>query len=87
MSVNPGFGGQKFIYQAIPKIKALKERLIQRNLDPIIEIDGGVGLQNAEAIISAGCNMLVAGSSVFKSKDPLATIQQLKAISLDTIFN
>lgn len=87
MSVNPGFGGQKFIYQSIPKIKALKQRLEERNLDPIIEIDGGVGLQNAEAIISAGADMLVAGSSVFKSEDPVRTISQLKSINLNTIFN
>ena len=87
MSVNPGFGGQKFIYQSIPKIKALRQRLDERNLNPLIEIDGGVGLQNAEAIISAGADLLVAGSSVFKSKDPIDTISRLKAINLNTIFN
>lgn len=87
MSVNPGFGGQKFIYQALPKIQQLKGMLDERNLSPIIEIDGGVGLQNAEAILKAGCNMLVAGSSVFKSPDPTKTIRQLKAFDFDTKFN
>lgn len=87
MSVNPGFGGQKFIYQAIQKTKQLKAECDARNLDPIIEIDGGVGLQNAEAIISAGANLLVAGSSVFKAEDPKAMVTKLKSINLNTILN
>ncbi|MEL7020459.1 MAG: ribulose-phosphate 3-epimerase [Bacteroidota bacterium] len=82
MSVNPGFGGQKFIYQTLPKIKQLRERLTVRNLDHVlVEIDGGVGLQNAEKILQAGANVLVAGSSVFKAADPMSAIQQLKGIS------
>ena len=80
MSVNPGFGGQKFIYRTLPKIRRLKDRLIERNLNPLIEIDGGVGLQNAEELLKAGANVLVAGNSVFAAKDPEATIAQLKAI-------
>lgn len=80
MSVNPGFGGQKFIYRTLPKIRRLKDRLIERNLNPLIEIDGGVGLQNAEELLKAGANVLVAGNSVFSAKDPEATIAQLKAI-------
>ncbi|HOY17334.1 MAG TPA: ribulose-phosphate 3-epimerase [Haliscomenobacter sp.] len=80
MSVNPGFGGQKFIYRTIPKIRRLKDRLIERNLSPLIEIDGGVGLQNAEELLKAGANVLVAGNSVFGAKDPEATIAQLKSI-------
>jgi ribulose-phosphate 3-epimerase len=80
MSVNPGFGGQKFIYRTINKIEQLREMAIVRNLDPMIEIDGGVGLHNAERILQAGANVLVAGSSVFRSKDPVQTIQALKAI-------
>lgn len=86
MSVNPGFGGQKFIYQTLNKIKALKSRIDERNLDIKIEIDGGVGLQNAEAILGAGADILVAGSSVFKSKDPKQTIASLKAISPNTFI-
>jgi len=81
MSVNPGYGGQKFIYQTIPKVKKLKEKAIERNLDFHIEIDGGVGLQNAEALLQAGADVLVAGSSVFKSDDPILTIERLKSIS------
>lgn len=80
MSVNPGFGGQKFIYRAINKIQEVKRMCVERNLHPYIEVDGGVGLQNAEKILQAGANVLVAGSSVFKSDNPESTISQLKAI-------
>ncbi len=86
MSVNPGFGGQKFIYQTLSKIKALKDRIVVRNLNVHIEIDGGVGLQNAESILSAGADILVAGSSVFKSDDPKDTIKRLKSIELNTFI-
>lgn len=81
MSVNPGYGGQKFIYQTLPKIKALKNKIIERNLKTLIEIDGGVGLQNAEKILEAGADVLVAGSSVFKSDNPTNTIAKLKEIA------
>ena len=80
MSVNPGFGGQKFIYQTLPKIRALKKMMTERNIKAAIEIDGGVGLQNAEKLLQAGADVLVAGSSVFKSPDPLDAIAKLKAI-------
>ena len=80
MSVNPGFGGQKFIYQTLPKIKKLRKMIIERNLTAKIEIDGGVGLQNAHKILEAGANILVAGSSVFKSENPTDSISRLKAI-------
>jgi len=78
MSVNPGYGGQKFIYQTLPRIKKLKSMITERNLDTMIEIDGGVGLENAETILKAGADILVAGNTVFKSKDPLDTISKLK---------
>jgi len=81
MSVNPGFGGQKFIYQTVPKVKRLKEKVIDRNLDLLIEIDGGVGPQNAEALLQAGANVLVAGSSVFKADDPKLAVERLKSIN------
>lgn len=81
MSVNPGYGGQKFIYQTIPKIKKLHSKRIERNLSFKIEIDGGVGLQNAESLLQAGANILVAGSSVFKSDNPLLTVERLKSIA------
>jgi ribulose-phosphate 3-epimerase len=80
MSVNPGFGGQKFIYNTLPKVRRLKAMLEERNASALIEIDGGVGLQNAEAILQAGADILVAGSSVFKATNPLDTIRRLKEI-------
>lgn len=79
MSVNPGFGGQKFIYQTIPKIKKLREMIEITNASTLIEIDGGVGLQNAESLLQAGADVLVAGSSVFGAPDPEAAIRALKA--------
>jgi ribulose-phosphate 3-epimerase len=81
MSVNPGFGGQKFIYQTLPKIRKLHEMIATANAKTLIEIDGGVGLQNAETLLQAGADVLVAGSSVFGAKDPLATISALKAFN------
>ena len=80
MSVNPGFGGQKFIYQTIPKIKKLKELIETRNANTLIEIDGGVGLQNAGVLIEAGADVLVAGSAVFHAENPVETIGRLKDI-------
>jgi ribulose-phosphate 3-epimerase len=79
MSVNPGFGGQRFIYQTIPKIRKLREMIVTANASTLIEIDGGVGLQNAESLLQAGADVLVAGSSVFSAKDPEATIKALKS--------
>jgi len=80
MSVNPGFGGQKFIYQTVPKVRKLKELITTRNAGTLIEIDGGVGLQNAESLLQAGADVLVAGSSVFGAKDPIATVHAMKTI-------
>ncbi len=82
MSVNPGFGGQKFIYQTLPKIRKLKRMLEERNAHALIEVDGGVGLQNAEQILKAGADVLVAGSAIFKSENPEETIRQMKEIGL-----
>ena len=78
MSVNPGFGGQKFIYRALHKIAVLRERLTTRNLGARIVVDGGVGLQNAQYVLQAGADVLVAGSSVFGASDPSAAVRQLK---------
>ncbi len=83
MSVNPGYGGQKFIYQTLKKVAQLKEMITVRNTNTLIEIDGGVGLQNAESLLKAGADVLVAGSSVFKSENPLDTISRMKAIGKD----
>ena len=82
MSVNPGFGGQKFIYRALHKIEALKTKIIHRNLTCKIEVDGGVGLQNAERILAAGADILVAGSAIFKSENRTDTLNRLKAIGI-----
>lgn len=79
MSVNPGFGGQKFIYRTLEKTRELRAMIEERNTNTLIEIDGGVGLQNAETLLQAGADVLVAGSSVFGAKDPVATISALKA--------
>jgi len=80
MSVNPGFGGQKFIYNSLLKIREVKDMLVSRNANALIEVDGGVGLQNAQKILEAGVDVLVAGSSVFKAESPSQAIQQLKDI-------
>lgn len=81
MAVNPGFGGQKFIYQTMPRVRNLRKLITTANSNALIEIDGGVGLQNAEALLQAGADVLVAGSSVFKAEDPIATIAGLKAFN------
>lgn len=78
MSVYPGFGGQKFIQQTLEKIKTLRRMIDEKGLKVQIEIDGGVTLENAPAILAAGADVLVAGNTVFKSADPKATIAQLK---------
>jgi ribulose-phosphate 3-epimerase len=81
MSVNPGFGGQKFIPQTLQKIKELRRMIDEKGLATRIEIDGGVTLQNAQSIIDAGAHVLVAGNTVFKSPDPKATIAALKKLA------
>ena len=80
MSVNPGFGGQKFIYRTVPKVKALRDMIHIQNADTVIEIDGGVGLHNAEALLQVGASVLVAGSAVFKADDPKDVVSRLKNI-------
>jgi len=77
MSVNPGYGGQKFIPDSLDKISRLKELLLKRNSKAQIQVDGGVTLQNAKALFDAGADNLVAGTTVFKSENPTKTITQL----------
>ena len=83
MSVNPGFGGQKFIENTFCKTSALKELIIRKNAETLIEIDGGVDLNNYSKLIVSGADVLVAGNTVFSSNDPQKTITQLKNFSLD----
>ena len=78
MSVNPGFGGQKFIPHTLHKIKELRQMIDQNGSGTLIEIDGGVTLENAGDILKAGADVLVAGNTVFKSKNPAETILLLK---------
>lgn len=79
MSVNPGFGGQKFIEYTLEKIKMLKAEIKRRGCSTLIEIDGGVTLDNASIILEAGADVLVAGNTVFGSENPAETIKLLKA--------
>ncbi|MEO5991337.1 MAG: ribulose-phosphate 3-epimerase [Ferruginibacter sp.] len=78
MSVNPGFGGQSFIPQTIDKIIALKEMIKSKAANVLIEVDGGINTENASMVVQAGADVLVAGSAVFKSKNPTETIAILK---------
>ena len=78
MSVNPGFGGQKFIENTYSKIRQLKQLCERKNPDCLIEVDGGVNLQNAPLLFEAGADVLVAGNAVFKSDNPIQTIHNLK---------
>ncbi len=81
MSVNPGFGGQSFIENTYRKIKTLKSMIIEQKTNTLIEVDGGVTEANAKALVNAGADVLVAGSFVFKSANPLQTIAGLKEIT------
>ena len=80
MSVNPGFGGQSFIKSTFDKVRRLNKIREEAKANFLIEIDGGVSTDNAKDLIEAGADVLVAGSFVFKSKDPLTTIEKLKTI-------
>jgi len=81
MSVNPGFGGQSFIENTFNKVKQLKELITRKGASTLIEIDGGVTNKNAKALANAGADVLVAGSFVFKSKNQLETIKELRIIA------
>ncbi len=80
MSVSPGFGGQKFIESSVQKVSQLKKLIDARNLDVIIEIDGGVNLETGKKLAEAGASALVAGSFVFNSDSPTHTIERLKQL-------
>ena len=80
MSVNPGFGGQEFIPHTLTKIQLLRQRIDQLKLHTIIEVDGGITLENAHAVIEAGAHALVAGTTIFNASDPKEAIRRLKHI-------
>ena len=81
MSVNPGFGGQKFIENTIRKVKSLRKLIKESNSKALIEVDGGVQGETAPRLVEAGVDVLVSGSYVFKSNDPYKTIHDLKELS------
>jgi ribulose-phosphate 3-epimerase len=80
MSVNPGFGGQSFIEETYTKVRALKALITEKGSTSLIEIDGGVTNKNAKQLVNAGADVLVAGSYVFGSEDPMKTIEGLKSL-------
>ncbi len=78
MTVNPGFGGQKFIPQVLPKIKSIREAVDKAGLQTEIQVDGGINPQTAAAVVQAGANVLVAGSAIFGGEDIAAAVHQLR---------
>ncbi len=80
MSVNPGFGGQKFIYNTYQKVIKLRRLILEKEAHALIEIDGGVNLSTGKLLFEAGADVLVAGSFIFDAEDPCSTIHQLKVI-------
>jgi ribulose-phosphate 3-epimerase len=81
MTVNPGFGGQKFIDASYDKIKRLKELILRKKSKALIEVDGGIDLSHLKKLMEAGVDAIVAGTSIFKSKSPVETIKKFKEIS------
>ncbi len=80
MTVEPGFGGQSFMADMLPKVRALREEIKKRNLDVLIEADGGIGVQNIADCAEAGVDVAVAGTAVFKAENPKEAIMQLKQL-------
>jgi len=80
MSVNPGFGGQKFIEHSVEKVRVLKNLILRKNARALIEVDGGVNLETGKKLVDAGADVLVAGNFVFASDDPVQTIHKLKSL-------
>jgi len=86
MSVNPGFGGQKFIETSLRKVVQAKKIITERNLNVEIEVDGGIDINNVELLLEAGADIIVAGSSVFKSNDVTETVKKFKKKFLEYEF-
>ena len=80
MSVNPGYGGQKFIEHTVEKTRQLREMIDRKGLNTLIEIDGGVNFETGKRLLDAGADILVAGSFVFSAADPTSVIKELKAL-------
>lgn len=78
MTVNPGFGGQEFIPHSLEKVRELRNMIDEKKYSTLIEVDGGISLDNASSLVHAGADVLVAGSSIFKTKDPVTTITEMK---------
>ena len=85
MSVNPGFGGQKFIPTSVDKVKRLRRMIEERKLDTRIEIDGGIDLENIAAVVAAGAEIIVAGSAIFGAADPEAAVQGLREATVQWV--
>ncbi|MGX5816858.1 ribulose-phosphate 3-epimerase [Chitinophaga lutea] len=85
MSVNPGFGGQHFIPHSLDKIRQVREMIDSTGSAALIEVDGGITADNAGAVVAAGADVLVAGSSVFGAKDPMAAIRALRNVTAPTV--
>ncbi|MDI3499501.1 MAG: ribulose-phosphate 3-epimerase [Synergistaceae bacterium] len=81
MSVNPGFGGQKFLSEALPKLHRLCQWRAVDGLSFLIEMDGGLGLDNVETVVQAGCDVVVAGNAVFSSSEPAVTIREMRRLA------
>ena len=80
MSVNPGFGGQKFIESSVAKARRLKERIKEIDSKAFVEMDGGIGLENMKKLQDAGVDVFVCGNSIFGSKNPAGTVKEMKKI-------
>jgi ribulose-phosphate 3-epimerase len=85
MSVNPGFGGQKFIATALDKVRRLRRLIDQRGLPVRIEIDGGIDLENIQQVVEAGAEIIVAGSAVFGGNDPAAAVRELREATIQWV--
>ena len=85
MSVNPGFGGQKFIQESVSKVRRLRQMITDKQLDVRIEIDGGIDRSNIETVVGAGAEIIVAGSAIFGTNDPKAAVADLRAATVQWV--